>query len=117
MPLLKGVHKWWSRKDDYYYDDDGVFGVLGVPLSKQQEIREQCGSDEDKAVEKCIEWWLEHATDVSWRKIIHSLDRAGETAVADGLRQYAEPPSGIVHCTVSRYVELLATEHSAYSEP
>ena len=88
LPLLKGVRDWWG--------DGGVFVYLGVPLSKRQEIREQCGSDEEKAVEKCIEWWLEHATDVSWRKIIHSLDKAWETAVADGLRQYAEPPSGIV---------------------
>ena len=93
MPLLKGVHNWW-KGGDY---NDGLLGVLGVPKSKQQEIREQCGSDEDKAVEKCIEWWLEHAIDVSWRKIIHCLDRAGEITVADGLRQYAEPPSGIVH--------------------
>ena len=66
-----------------------------MPDSKQQEIREQYDSDEDKAVEKCIEWWVEHATDVSWRKIIHSLDWAEETAVADGIRQYAEPPSGM----------------------
>ena len=61
-----------------------------MPASKQQEIREQYGSNEDKAVE----WWVEHATDVSWRKIIHSLDWAEETAVADSIRQYAEPPLG-----------------------
>ena len=48
MPLLKGVCNWWSREED----DDSVFFWLGVPLSKQQEIREQCGSDEDKAVER-----------------------------------------------------------------
>ena len=38
----------------------------------------------------------EHATDISWRKIIYSLDLAEETNVADGLRQYAEPPSGVI---------------------
>ena len=86
IPLLKGVREWWRL--------GGVFDQLGVPRSKQQEIREQCGSDEEKAVEKCIEWWLEHATDVSWRKIILSLDKAEETAVAECLRRYAEPPSG-----------------------
>ena len=75
--------------------DYGVLTLLGVPETKQQEIRDKHGSDEDKAVEECIEWWLEHATDVSWRKIIHSLDRGNETNVADGLRQYAEPPSGV----------------------
>ena len=92
MQLLKRVQNWWGRQ--YGDDDNGVFTFLGVPLSKQQEIREQCGSDEDTAVEKCIEWWLEHATDVSWRKILYSLDWAIETPVADSIRQYAEPPSG-----------------------
>ena len=98
VPLLKGVRDWWSKYEKAWHNDPALFGFmyLGVPRSKQREIREQCGSDEEKAVEKCIEWWLEHATEASWRKIIHSLYEAGETAVADGLRQYAEPPSGIV---------------------
>ena len=74
----------------------GVLTQLGVPETKQQEIRQKHGSDEDKAVEECIEWWLEHATDVSWRKIIYSLDEERQTNVADGLRQYAEPPSGVI---------------------
>ena len=89
MPLLQGVHKWWTEFGP------GVLYQLRVPETKQQEIREKHGSDEDKAVAECIEWWLERATDVSWRKIIHSLDRGRETNVADGLRQYAEPPSGV----------------------
>ena len=87
MPLLQRVRNWWNY---------GVLYQLGVSETKQQEIREKHGSDEDKAVEECIEWWLEHATDVSWRKIIHSLDEEGETNVSDGLRQYAEPPSGVI---------------------
>ena len=93
MPLLQGVRNWW-RGGEF---DRGVLSWLGVPKTKQQEILEKHGSDEDKAVEECIEWWLEHATDVSWRKIIYSLDKEeeGETNVADGLRQYAEPPSGM----------------------
>ena len=96
MPLLQGVRKWWSGGVfDPGVLDLGVLSRLGVPKTKRQEIREKHGSDEDKAVEECIEWWLEHATDVSWRKIIHSLDEEGETNVADGLRQYAEPPSGV----------------------
>ena len=92
MPRLKGVHNWWEGGED----GDGLFTHLEVPESKQQEIREQCGSDEDMAVEKCMEWWLEHATNVSWRWIIYSLDWAKETTVGDGLRQYAEPLSGII---------------------
>ena len=91
MPLLQGVRDWW-RGGEF---NPGVLLWLGVPETKQQEIREKHGSDEDKAVEECIEWWLEHATDVSWRKIIYSLDWNKETNVADVLRQYAEPPSGM----------------------
>ena len=87
MPLLQGVRNWWKG--------DGLLSRLGVPWSKKQEIREQCGSDEEKAVAKCIEWWVKHATNVTWRDVIHSLDRAEETKVADGIRQHAEPLTGI----------------------
>ena len=45
---------------------------------------------EEKALEECLQWWVDHATDVSWRKIIHSLDRGNEIEVADTLRQYAD---------------------------
>ena len=100
MPLLQGVRNWW--KSEYFNDilkinilKNGLLGLLGVPKSKQQEIREQCGSDEEKAVAKCIEWWVNHATNVTWRDVIHSLDRANETKVADGIRQHAEPLTGI----------------------
>ena len=90
MPLLQGVRNWWKCGEL----DDGLLCVLGVPESKQQEIREQCGSDEEKAVAKCIEWWLEHATNVSWREIVHRLYKAKETRVAYGIRQHAEPVQG-----------------------
>ena len=49
---------------------------------------------EEKALEECLQWWVDHATDVSWRKIIHSLDSGNEIEVANTLRQYAEPQSG-----------------------
>ena len=90
MPLLQGVHNWWKGGEF----NNGLLDVLGVPESKQQDIREQCGSDEEKAVAKCIEWWLEHATNVSWREIVHGLYEAKETRVADGIRQHAEPVQG-----------------------
>ena len=91
MPLLQGVRKWWN----VIPSDPGVLPWLGVPETKLHEILKKHGSDEDKGVEECIEWWLKHAIDVSWRKIIYSLDWNRETNVADGLRQYAEPPSGV----------------------
>ena len=91
MPLLQGVCNCWEGGDAGI----GLLGWLGVPESKQQEIREQCGSDEEKAVAKCIEWWVNHATNVTWRDVIHSLYRAQETKMADGIRQHAEPLTGI----------------------
>ena len=91
MPLLQGVRNWWEGG----WFNDGLLGRLRVPESKQHEIREQCGSDEEKAVAKCIEWWVNHATNVSWRDVIRSLDWAEETKVADGIRQHAEPLTGI----------------------
>ena len=90
MPLLQGVRNWW--KGGQY--GKGLLSLLGVPKSKQQEIREQCGSDAEKAVAKCIEWWLKHATNVTWRDVIHSLYEAKESRVADGIRQHAEPLQG-----------------------
>ena len=101
MPLLQGVCKWWYVS----LSDPGVLLKLGVPETKQQEIREKHGPNEDKAVEECIEWWLEHATDVSWRKIIHSLDRERETNVADGLRQHAEPLLGTLYVVSSTQLQ------------
>ena len=94
--LLKGVRNWWNS-DRYHV---GVFTLLGVPLSKQREIRERYGSDDEKVVEKCFEWWLEHATYVGWRQIMHSLCGGREIIVANSLRQYAEPLSGIMVSTV-----------------
>ena len=70
--------------------------MLRVPRSKREEVRNQFGSDENGAVSACIQWWLQHATSVSWREIVHNLDWNQETGVADTIRQYLEPPTGIV---------------------
>lgn len=70
----------------------GVLSKLGIPNSKQHEFCQQCNS-EDKAVAKCIEWWLHNFT-VSWRDIIYKLDKTGEMKLADGIRKYAEPLEG-----------------------
>ena len=99
MPLLQGVRNWWES-DDYIFlreETRGLLTLLGVPESRQHEIREQCGSDEEKAVAKCIEWWVNHATNVTWRDVIYILDwdTNVDTKVADGIRQHAEPLTGI----------------------
>ena len=40
-------------------------------------------------------WWVRHGEDRRWRRIIFALDDAGETAIADELMPYSEPPSGV----------------------
>ena len=101
IPLLKKVRQLWNKQYDDGEIDEGMFGLLGVPQSKQQEILVQCGPDEDKAMIMCTEWWLEHTTDRSWRQVIYCLDFVEETEIADGLRQYAEPPAGITQGIVT----------------
>ena len=41
------------------------------------------------------DWWLKQGRDQRWRSIIFSLDRDGETGIADELMPYSEPPSGV----------------------
>ena len=91
QPLLQRVRDGWR-----------LIRELGVPESKIEEVQEQFGSDENGAVSACIQWWLQHATSVSWREIVYSLDWNGETEVADTIRQYLEPPTGTVPHMVSR---------------
>lgn len=76
---------------------------LGVPKSKREEIREQFDSDKNGAVSACIQWWLQHATNVSWREIVYQLDCIGETEVADTMREHLEPPTGTLANIVHRY--------------
>ena len=76
--------------------------MLEVPKSKIKEVQEQFGSDGNGAVSTCIQWWLQHATSVSWREIVRNLDWIEETGVADTIRQYLEPPTGTVPHVVCR---------------
>ena len=85
QPLLQRVQDGWKLID-----------LLGVPNSKVKEICNQFGSDENGAVSACIQSWLQHATSVSWREIVHKLDWIRETEVVDTIRQYLEPPTGTV---------------------
>ena len=95
---LENLQPQLQRVQDHW----GLISWLRVPDSKLEEIRNQFGSDENGAVSACIQWWLQHATSVSWREIVHNLDRIGETGVADTIRQYLEPPTGTVLHVVCR---------------
>ena len=41
------------------------------------------------------EWWVSNGPDRRWRRIIYRLDVVGDTAIADELMPYSEPPSGV----------------------
>ena len=59
------------------------------------EIERQYQSD-DERLHALIDHWLEGEGEEqpSWRALILNLDYAGETEVADKIRQFAEPVSG-----------------------
>ena len=41
------------------------------------------------------EWWMSNGQNRRWRYIIYLLDLVGDTAIADELMPYSEPPSGV----------------------
>ena len=41
------------------------------------------------------EWWIRNSKEKRWRSIIYNLDMVGQTAIADELMPYSEPPSGV----------------------
>lgn len=57
-----------------------------------------------KPLKDVITYWLETDPFPSWRRLITSLDGLKEKIVADRIRHYAEPLTGIVNvlCTTCR---------------
>ena len=46
--------------------------------------------------------WFVNAGGVSWRNIVHTLDRMNEIGIADTMRGFLEPPTGTVLHVVCR---------------
>ena len=101
MSAVREVKKWW-----------GGFGALAcrlyIPQSKQDEIRHNF-PDEMEQKRQAISYWINTDPLASWRRLITALDWIEETKVADSIRSYAEPLTGIVTiCSVhSRNVRIL----------
>ena len=66
--------------------------LLGYDMSKMDAIQREYSTDSDR-MQAVVQQWLEGG-DPSWRIVVWSLDRAGDTTAADPIRGFAEPPLG-----------------------
>ena len=64
------------------------------------KIQEQHGSDKEACLKALIEAFLrwEGGYQPSWRRMIHSLHKAGETHIARDIMTFAEPVEGESAC-------------------
>ena len=69
--------------------------LLGYNESKVDAIERKYSTDSDR-LQAAVQQWLEGGglTQPSWRRLVWSLDLAGDTNVADPIRGFAEPPQG-----------------------
>ena len=73
---------------------NGLGVWLNVPGSKHDEIRLRYSTAADckRAV---VAYWMKVDPTPSWRRVIWALDWMGERQVADAVRPYAEPLTGL----------------------
>ena len=69
--------------------------LLGYESTKLNAIEREYSSNEDR-LRAVVQQWLEGGgrTQPSWRWLVWSLDTAGDSIVADPIREFAEPPQG-----------------------
>ena len=70
----------------------GVY--LNVPKSKRGEIRQRYSTTDDRK-QAVVAYWIKIDPIPSWRRVIRALGRMGEHQVADAVRPYAEPLTGL----------------------
>ena len=77
--------------------DTGLLGAyLGVPGSKQDEIKRQFSSEAQQR-KAYINYFIEHDPEASWKSVICALDRMDEpdsVEAADNIRHLAEAVPG-----------------------
>ena len=83
-------------------DPEGLGDLLGVPDSKQNEIRSQFSSVPQRT-KAFVDYFMEHDPLASWRAVIVFLDAMREKKAADAIRHLAEPITGT--CTCSMYAQ------------
>ena len=82
----------WRKVGEWLFaperkDGDWIYSIL-------DEIQRQCATNEDRLRGMIDHWLMGEGHPPSWRRLIYSLDRAEELAVADPIRGFAEPPPG-----------------------
>ena len=73
-----------------------MVGILLLSLNeaKVQAIEREYSSNEDR-MRAVVQQWLEGGGfSQSWRRLVWSLDQAGDIQVADPIRGFTEPPRG-----------------------
>ena len=84
----RDLGRWLCVKDSLIHDS----------FSTRSEFERRHSSTDDRRT-GVIEYWLLTAPTPSWRRLIQALDGMGEHEVADMVRPYAEPITGMT-CTL-----------------
>ena len=83
MKVVEEV-EWWSL----------CGGILNVPSSKKQEIKNECSTDKDRKI-SAVKWWIMNDPLASWRRITDQLYHYNEDIIADKIRHYCEDVTGM----------------------
>ena len=79
LKYLQGVKNWWE------------VGRQLLGSTKCDAIQKKYSFNEDR-LQAVVQQWLEGRP--SWRRLVWSLDHAGDCVAADPIRGFAEPPQG-----------------------
>ena len=83
---VREVEDWWGER--------GLGSYLGIQESKREEIRQKF-PDEMEQKKQLISQWINTDPRASWRRLISTLDAMKGTKIADSIRSYAEPLTGM----------------------
>ena len=86
MREVREVEDWWG--------EDGLGDWILIPESKREEIRQKF-PDEMEQKKQLISHWINTDPRASWRRLILALDSMKEAKIADSIRSYAEPLTGM----------------------
>ena len=86
MREVREVEDWWGERRLGY--------LIGIPKSKREEIRQKF-PDEMEQKKQLISHWINTDPLASWRRLIWALYAIKKTRIADSIRSYAEPLTGM----------------------
>ena len=76
--VMAEVGNWWI-----------VGSLLGVPVSKQQEIKQQSSTEREKRL-ALGDYWVNTDPDASWEKLAMALYREREERALAVMKQYSQ---------------------------